>query len=72
MLKHRGSHHMTDETLDKGLVTAMKDAHADETAGLSELEIEKINARRMLRVAAWSTVFCAFICSLISSGYERS
>ena len=34
------------------------DVHSVETEGLSELEIEKINARRMLRVATWSTVFC--------------
>jgi hypothetical protein len=62
---------MTTEHLDKGLVTAMKDAHAEETVGLTEIEIEKLNARRMLRVAGWSTVFCKLVRLLISSGYER-
>lgn len=71
MLKHGGGRHMTTEHLDKGLVTAMKDAHAEETVGLTEIEIEKLNARRMLRVAGWSTVFCKLVRLLISSGYER-
>jgi len=57
MLKHGGGKHLTAEQLDKGLVSAMKDAHAEETAGMTEIEIEKLNARRMLRVAGWSTVF---------------
>jgi hypothetical protein len=60
MIMNKGVSHMTEDRLDKGLVTAMKDAHAEETVGMSELEIEKVNARRMLRVAGWSTVFCAF------------
>jgi hypothetical protein len=61
MLKNKGLSHMTEDKLDKGLVTAMKDAQAEETAGMTELEIEKVNARRMLRVAGWSTVFCTFV-----------
>jgi hypothetical protein len=28
---------------------------------MSELDIEKLNARRMLRVASWSTVFCTLV-----------
>jgi hypothetical protein len=59
-IRNRGG--ITQETLDKGLLTAMKDAHAEETVGLSEIEIEKLNARRMLRVASWSTIFCAVSC----------
>jgi amino acid permease len=57
MLRHQGVRQMTEEKIDQGLLTAMKDSHAEETAGLSEFEIEKVNARRMLRVAGWSTVF---------------
>ena len=53
IIRNKGTRHMTDEKLDKGLVTAMKDAHGEETVGMTELEIEKINARRMLRVAGW-------------------
>jgi hypothetical protein len=71
MLKHGGGRHMTAEHLDKGLVTAMKNAHAEETAGMTELEIEKLNARRMLRVAGWSTVFCKLVRLPISSGYKH-
>jgi hypothetical protein len=58
---------MTDERLDKSLVTAMKDTHSEESAGLTDFEIEKLNARRMLRVASWSTVFCMKIYSPIVS-----
>lgn len=61
MLKNKGTSHIADDKLDIGLVTAMKDAQAEETAGMTEIEIEKVNARRMLRVAGWSTVFCAFL-----------
>jgi hypothetical protein len=63
MLRHQGVRQMTEEKIDQGLLTAMKDSHAEETAGLSEFEIEKVNARRMLRVAGWSTVFCKHFCS---------
>jgi hypothetical protein len=53
------------EELDKSLITAMKDSHAEVAVGLSEIEIEKLNARRMMRVAGWSTVFCMFISASI-------
>jgi len=57
MIKHKGVRQMTQDKIDPSLIASMKEAHAEETAGLSELEIEKLNARRMLRVAGWSTVF---------------
>jgi hypothetical protein len=41
------------------MAVSMRQARAEETAGMSDLEIEMVNAQRMLRVAGWSTIFCA-------------
>lgn len=48
------------ETPDSSIVEKMHQSHAEEIVGMSEMEVEKLNARRMLRVATWSTVFCMF------------
>ena len=48
-LNHNGNFDVT--------ISDVKDVHMRETEGLSALEVEKINARRALRVASWSTVF---------------
>jgi len=45
------------ESPDSSIVEKMHQSHAEETVGMSDIEVEKLNARRMLRVATWSTVF---------------
>lgn len=57
LIKHKGKFG-SDETKDYAMVLSMRQVHFEETAGMSDLEIEKVNARRMLRVAGWSTIFC--------------
>lgn len=60
----------SDEKKDDRMMVSIRQAHGEETAGMSDLDIEKVNARRMLRVAGWSTIFCkraSFFSLIVSS-----
>lgn len=59
MVRNIGTSSVAHKELEQGLVIAMKESQVEATAGLSELEVEKLNARRLIRVVSWSTMFCA-------------
>jgi hypothetical protein len=69
MVRNMGNSFMTHKELEQGLVTAMKENQVEAMAGLSELEIEKLHARRLIRVVSWSTIFCALLHLSFLSGY---
>lgn len=65
MIKNRGRANIDDKSSnsdvkekDSNIVVTMRESHAKEAEGMNDLDVEKLNARRMLRVAGWSTIFC--------------
>ncbi|KIM78709.1 hypothetical protein PILCRDRAFT_582831 [Piloderma croceum F 1598] len=57
MARNMGNSFVAHKELEQGLVIAMKESQVEATAGLSELEVEKLHARRLIRVVSWSTIF---------------
>ena len=46
------------DEVDGGVEVTVKEVHRAETEGLTELEVEMVNARRAMRTATWGIVFC--------------